>query len=88
MEILNEKGALVDYNDPLIPELPEMRMYNVQGKSVDLTEENLAKYDCVLVSTDHSVYDWEFIVKHSQLVVDTRNATKDITENRDKIVKA
>jgi UDP-N-acetyl-D-glucosamine dehydrogenase len=88
MEILNEKGAIVDYNDPLIPELPQMRMYNVKGKSVDLTEENLAGYDCVLVSTDHTVYDWDFIVKNSQLVVDTRNATKDVKENRDKIVKA
>jgi UDP-N-acetyl-D-glucosamine dehydrogenase len=88
MEILNEKGAKVDYNDPLIPELPEMRMYNVKGKSVDLTKENLAQYDCVLISTDHSVYDWDFIVEHSQLVVDTRNATKDVGKNRDKIVKA
>ena len=89
MEILNEKGAKVDYNDPLIPELPQMRMYNMEGKkSVELTKENLAKYDCVLVSTDHSAYDWDFIVEYAQLVVDTRNATKDVLNNRDKIVKA
>ena len=66
MEILLEKGAEVDYNDPLIPELPSMRMYDIKRKSVDLTPENLAKYDCVLISTDHSAYDWDFIVKHTQ----------------------
>ena len=88
MEIMLEKGAEVDYNDPLIPELPEMRAYNIRRQSVELTPDNLAKYDCVLISTDHSVYDWDFIVKHAQLVVDTRNATKNVLENRNKIVKA
>ncbi len=89
MELLEEKGAEVDYNDPFIPVLPKMRMYNVgQKKSVDLTPENLQKYDCVLISTDHSSYDWEFIVEHSKLVIDTRNATKDVIEHRDRIVKA
>ncbi len=89
IEILEEKGAIVDYNDPLIPVLPKMRMYHVdQKKSVDITAENLQKYDCVLISTDHSAYDWDFIVKNSKLVVDTRNATKDVVEHRDRIVKA
>ncbi|MEJ2546017.1 MAG: UDP binding domain-containing protein [Calditrichaceae bacterium] len=88
MEIMLEKGADVDYNDPLIPELPDMRAYDIKRKSVELTPENLKKYDCVLVSTDHSVYDWDFIVKHAQLVVDTRNATKNVLENRNKIMKA
>ncbi|HES59435.1 MAG: nucleotide sugar dehydrogenase [Calditrichaceae bacterium] len=88
MEIMLEKGAEVDYNDPLIPELPEMRAYDIKRQSVELTAENLAKYDCVLISTDHSAYDWSFIVQHAQLVVDTRNATKNVLENRNKIVKA
>ena len=88
MEILIDKGAEVDYNDPFIPELPSMRMYDVKGKSVELTEENLAKYDCVLVSTDHSVYEFDFIVKHSQLVIDTRNATVDVKDTGNKVVKA
>jgi UDP-N-acetyl-D-glucosamine dehydrogenase len=88
MEIMLEKGAEVDYNDPLIPQLPEMRMYDIRRESVDLTAENLAKYDCVLISTDHTVYDWDFIVNHSKIVVDTRNATQNVLENRDKIVKA
>jgi UDP-N-acetyl-D-glucosamine dehydrogenase len=88
MEILLEKGAKVDYNDPFIPELPKMRMYDVKGKSVDLTAENLAAYDCVLVSTDHSVYEFDFIVEHANLVIDTRNATASVVNNREKIVKA
>lgn len=88
MEILIDKGAEVDYNDPFIPELPSMRMYDVKGKSVELTEENLAKYDCVLVSTDHSVYEFDFIVKHAQLVIDTRNATVNVKDTDNKIVKA
>lgn len=88
IEIMLEKGALVDYNDPLIPELPDMRAYDIKKKSVALTPENLAAYDCVLISTDHTAYDWDFIVKHSKLVVDTRNATKHVLEGRDKIAKA
>ncbi|APF19217.1 nucleotide sugar dehydrogenase [Caldithrix abyssi] len=89
IEILEAKGAIVDYNDPLIPVLPKMRMYHVDHKeSVDLTPENLKKYDLVLISTDHSIYDWDFIVENAQLVVDTRNATKNVLEHRDKIVKA
>jgi len=88
MEILLHKGATVDYNDPFVPKLPEKRMYDIRRESVELTPENLAKYDCVLVSTDHSQYDFDFITKHAQLVVDTRNATNNVKENRDKIVKA
>ncbi len=88
MEILLEKGALVDYNDPHVPVLPSMRMYDIKKESVELTAETLASYDCVLVSTDHSAYDWGFIVNHAKLVVDTRNATQHVIEHRDKIVKA
>ena len=88
MEILLSKGAIVDYNDPLIPELPAMRKYNLKSTSVDLTADNLKQYDCVLISTDHSVYDWDFIVEHSQLVVDTRNATLNVANRREKIFKA
>lgn len=88
MEILLHKGAEVDYNDPYVPELPSMRMYDIKRKSIELTQENIAKYDCVLVSTDHSDYNFDFIVKHAKLIVDTRNATQKVTEGREKIVKA
>ncbi len=88
MEILLAKGTIVDYNDPFVPKLPSMRMYDIQRESVELTPENLSAYDCVLVSTDHSAYDFEFIVKHANLVVDTRNATLNVRDNRKKIIKA
>jgi UDP-N-acetyl-D-glucosamine dehydrogenase len=88
MELILDKGGQVDYNDPYIPELPHMRMYDIKRKSIDLTAQNLAKYDCVLISTNHSSYDMEFIVKHAQLIVDTRNATGMVKSGRNKIVKA
>jgi UDP-N-acetyl-D-glucosamine dehydrogenase len=88
MEIMIDKGADVDYNDPFIPELPPMRMYDVKGKSVELTAENMAKYDCVLISTDHSDYDFDYIVEHSQLVLDTRNSTANVNDINCKVVKA
>lgn len=88
MQILLRKGAEVDYNDPLIPELWTMRHYNFKNKSVELTPENLRAYDAVVISTDHSAYDWDTIVQHSQLVIDTRNATVNVKENREKIYKA
>jgi UDP-N-acetyl-D-glucosamine dehydrogenase len=88
IEILEEKGAQVDYNDPYIPIMPRVRKYQFDMKSVDLTSENLSQYNLVLISTDHSSYDYESIVNNSRLVVDTRNATKGIKKNREKIVKA
>ncbi len=89
MQILLKKGAKVDYNDPHIPRLWPMRHYDFSGKSsVPLTEESLRNYDAVVISTDHSAYDWDFVVEHAQLVVDTRNATVNVTRHREKIYKA
>jgi UDP-N-acetyl-D-glucosamine dehydrogenase len=88
IEILEDKGAEVDYNDPFIPKMPHVRKYRYEMQSVDLTPENLKKYDVVLISTDHSSYDYEKIVTHARMVVDTRNATKGVVHHRDKIIKA
>ena len=88
MEILLDKGAVVDYNDPHVPVLPEMRHYDIKKESIELTADNLKSFDCVLISTDHSAYDWEFIAEHAHLIVDTRNAMTHISKNREKIVKA
>ncbi len=78
IELLTEKGAAVDYNDPHVPRTHRMRRYDFKMSSVPLTPRNLKKYDCVVISTDHSSYDYESIVRHSRLVVDTRNATAGI----------
>ncbi|HKT11037.1 MAG TPA: nucleotide sugar dehydrogenase [Terriglobia bacterium] len=88
IELLQERGAHVDYNDPYFERLHKMRQYDLGLKSVELTADSLAGYDAVLIATDHSSYDYEFIAAHSQLVVDTRNATGKISQHRDKIVTA
>ncbi|MBN1894540.1 nucleotide sugar dehydrogenase [bacterium] len=88
IEILEDKGAKVDYNDPYIPVTPHVRKYQYDMKSVDLTPENLQKYDVVLISTDHSCYDYPLIEKHARLIVDTRNAIGTSGKSIDKLVKA
>jgi len=89
MELLQQVGAVLSYSDPHIPVLPSMRHYDVPHlASEPLTPEYLAKHDCVLIVTDHTAYDYEEIVRHSQLVVDTRNATDAVLDEREKIYKA
>ena len=56
--------------------------------SVELTSEFLAEQDCVLIATDHSAYDANFIVEHAKFVLDTRNVTKNVTQGREKVRKA
>jgi UDP-N-acetyl-D-glucosamine dehydrogenase len=87
LELLTARGALLDYNDPYFPALHKMRHYDFSNmKSVELSPERLAGYDCVLIATDHSSYDYDAIVRNSQLVVDTRNATRHVKQNREKVV--
>lgn len=88
IELLFEKGAKVDYNDPYVPHSIKQRKHNLQMKSKKLTAKMLAGYDVVLISTDHSNYDYQWIVNNSKLVVDSRNATANVTKGREKIVKA
>jgi UDP-N-acetyl-D-glucosamine dehydrogenase len=72
----NNYNCIVDYNDPYIPKSPKFRKYNILKESVELTEQNLKKYDIVIIITDHSIYDPDFIAKNSNLVIDTRNLIK------------
>ncbi len=88
IELLKERGAIIDYNDPLIPRIPPMRKHDLKLESVELTNETLAEYDCVLIVTDHSAYEYDRIVDYSRLVVDTRNATRDVKKHREKIFHA
>jgi UDP-N-acetyl-D-glucosamine dehydrogenase len=88
MKLLLEKGADVFYNDPWIPELKPTRRYDFAKKSVPLTPEVLSQADAAIILTDHSDYDYKEIVKHSNLVIDTRNATGEVTQGREKIVMA
>lgn len=75
MEMLRRAGVVLSYNDPHIPRLPRTRRHDFRLDSAALTPEFLAEQDCVLIVTDHSAYDFEFIVEHARVVVDTRNAT-------------
>jgi UDP-N-acetyl-D-glucosamine dehydrogenase len=76
IELLQKEGAKVSYNDPFFPMVGRGRKYDLQMKCASL--ENLGQYDCVLIITDHSDYDYARIVREAQLVVDTRNATRGI----------
>jgi len=81
---LKETGiSHIDYSDPWAP------IYEAAGEthySVDLTPENIASYNCVVLVTDHDDFDLTDVVKHARSIIDTRNMTKDITEHREKIV--
>jgi len=83
IELLQKVGARVSYNDPYFPFVGRGRKYDLQMNCAPL--DNLGQYDCVLIVTDHSDYDYKKIVNDSKLVVDSRNATRGIKS--DKIVR-
>ena len=85
--LLQERGACVCFNDPYIPVIRGMRRYpKLEMESVKLSEKTLWETDCVIVITDHSCYDYRWILENSSLIVDTRNVFKGYRS--DKIVKA
>ncbi len=87
MQLLKERGAIVDYNDPHVAELPRTRKYDFPHvRSMPLDAETLQRFDCVVVVTDHSAYDFADIVRWAKLVVDTRNATRGIPCTHTKVV--
>src|SRR3990167_5862778 len=78
IELLKKRGAVVDYKDPYVSGLPKLRGHALRMDSVELNEKTIKGYGCVLIATNHSSYDYKWIVENSQLVVDTRNATAGI----------
>ena len=87
ISILKDKGSTVDYHDPHIPSFSGMRHYpHLTMKSVRLIQSKIRRYDCVVIMTDHTQYDYGWVVKNSKLIVDTRNAAKRFRYN--KIIKA
>lgn len=88
MELLQQRGAVLSYNDPHIPVLPSMRHYETPRlASEPLTEGWLASQDCILIATDHSAYNWNYIATHARLIVDTRNACKEVITTNARIYK-
>ncbi len=88
MVLLLKRGADLSYSDPHVPVLPHMRHFDLpKMESQTLTPEYLESLDAVLIATDHTAFDYDLIVKHAPLVIDTRNATASVVDNRDKIRK-
>ena len=88
IEKLQALGAHVDYHDPHVPETHRMRQHDLKMKSVTLTAESLRTYDCVLVATNHSAFDWQMIADNAALIVDTRGALRRVEGPRDHIEQA
>lgn len=80
IEELQKQGAVVLYNDPYFPKVGRGRKYNLGMTCTPL--KDLGQYDCVLIVTDHSDYDYKKIVDEAQLVIDSRNATKGIQSKK------
>ena len=89
-ELLKNRQAIVDYYDSHVVEIPELEDHkSLAGlKSIDLTKEQLKKYDAVIVCTDHDNIDCNFVVENSKLVIDTRNAINYLSTKNDHVVKA
>jgi UDP-N-acetyl-D-glucosamine dehydrogenase len=85
MELLRKRGAKVAYSDPHFPAFPKMREHKFDLKSVTLTPKSIASYDCILLATNHSSFDYKMIKKHARLIVDTRNVYPEPAKN---VVKA
>lgn len=89
MELLTQSGADLSYSDPHVPALKAMRRHHFPGmESQKLTAEFLAAQDCAVIVTDHTAFDYQHIVRHAPLVIDTRNATRLVQQGREKIRKA
>ena len=84
MRLLKDKGAVLSYNDPLVPSL---RLGSTMLKSVEATPAEIARHDCVIILTDHSAYDFRKLVGAAKLVIDTRNSTKDLHEFNERVIK-
>jgi UDP-N-acetyl-D-mannosaminuronate dehydrogenase len=79
IDILQLKNIKVSYFDPLIPYL---KLGQINLKSIDLDKNTLKKFDCVVIATDHSSLDYDFLLKNSKLIFDTRNVYRNIKTER------
>jgi len=76
-------GTKVEYSDPFFPRIGRLRHYDMDMTSTSIANaENLSRFDCIIVATDHSVFEFEKIVESAKLIVDTRNATRGIRSSK------
>ena len=88
LELLEERGAELGYYDPCVRHLPDEWRQKLRAQPADLDEATLRAMDFVVIVTDHDGIDWRFVVRNAPLIIDTRNATRDVIEGREKIVRA
>jgi UDP-N-acetyl-D-glucosamine dehydrogenase len=88
MQLLQDRGANIQYHDPFIPHLKPDHGSKLEMDSVGLETGQVSKYDVVMILTEHSGIDYDRVVAESQLVIDTRNATGNVRKHREKIVAA
>jgi UDP-N-acetyl-D-glucosamine dehydrogenase len=88
IEKLEHLGAHVDYNDPHVPATHKMRHHDLRMASVPLSPQALAGYDCIVIATHHKAYDWQLVADNAKLIIDTRNAMREVRGKRDHIVSA
>jgi len=81
MEHLMAKGANVVYSDPHVPSIPPMRGHDIHQNSVELTPENIASFDCVIICTAHKAFDFDLIQQHAKCVIDTRGVYRQSLDN-------
>lgn len=81
MEMLRDHGAVVSYSDPFVPRFPKMREHKFDLESIELTQDALMQFDCVLLATAHDSVDYELVKQHSTLIVDTRGVYRERFEN-------
>jgi UDP-N-acetyl-D-glucosamine dehydrogenase len=72
LELLRKRGAKIAYSDPYFPVFPKMREHSFDLKSVPLTARNVASYDCILIATQHTAFDYKLLKRHAKLIVDSR----------------
>ena len=85
LELLSEKGAVIEYSDPHIPQFPKLRNHFFEMSSIELTPERISSFDCVLLATDHDAFDYEMLAQNAKLLIDTRGKYRDPLPN---IIKA
>jgi UDP-N-acetyl-D-glucosamine dehydrogenase len=88
IEKFTHLGASVEYNDPHVPATHRMRNYELKMRSASLSAQSLRGYDCVVIATHHSAYDWQMIADHANLIIDTRGVMRHVEGRRDHIVMA
>ena len=85
MELLEEKGAVVEYTDPHVPVFPKMRDHHFELQSVNLTPDKIAEYDVLLLATHHTKFNYDMLKENAKLIIDTRGVYSEPAEN---IIKA